>query len=412
MQESFGNRLRHAWNAFQGKESQQYTYNIGPGSSVNPDRALLSLTSEKAITGAIFNQIAIDVSSVAIQHVRLDKDKRYAETMDSGLNNCLTVEANIDQSAVNFIQDVVISMLDEGSVGVAPIDTTGDIDLSSSYDIFTMRTGKVIDWYPAHVRLDLYNDKKGVRQELVFEKRQVAVIENPLYTVMNEPNSILKRLVAKLNLLDAVDTQSANGKLDLIFQVPYVVKTPLMQERAEARRKAIDEQLAGSKYGIAWVDGTEKITQLNRSVENNLMAQIEYLTRMLYGQLGISQAIFDGTADEKTMINYFNRTIIPVLDAIVGGYRRSFLTKTARSQGQSIMYTRNPFKYITIKDFSSFVDTVSRNAIFTANEIRSEVGYRPNKDPEADALRNKNLNPPTPQPSNGSKPDEAENNVE
>lgn len=394
MEMSFGSRLKHAWNAFTGKPQIEYR-NIGYGFSNRPDRTRLSRGNERSIITAIYNRIALDVAALNIQHVRLDNDGRFDSVIEDGLNNCLTLEANVDQTARAFIQDVVISMFDEGSIAIVPVDTSADPTIRGSFDIDTMRVGKITDWYPRHVRINLYNDQTGLKEDIFMPKSAVAIIENPLYAVINEPNSTMQRLIRKLNLLDVIDEQSGSGKLDLIIQLPYVIKTEARRQQAENRRKDIENQLAGSKYGIAYTDGTEHITQLNRSVNNNLMSQIEYLTSMLYSQLGITASILDGTADEATMLNYYNRTIEPIVSAIVDEMKRKFLTKTARSQNQSIKFFRDPFKLVPINELAETADKFTRNEIMTSNEIRQIVGMKPSDDPEADKLRNKNLSAPS-----------------
>ena len=386
-------RLQHAWNAFVYNDN---TYvdpqNLGGLSTYKPDRVHFSRGVERSIVTSVYNRLALDVSSIAIKHVRLDENGRFKEEVDSGLQNCLNVEANIDQTGRAFLQDVVMSMLDEGCVAIVPVDTTIDPAKSGSYEINTMRTGKILEWYPAHVRVRVYNDRKGIHEELVLPKSSVAIIENPLYAVINEPNSTMQRLIRKLNLLDVVDEQTSSGKLDLIIQLPYVIKTDARRKQAEERRKDIEMQLSGSKYGIAYTDGTERITQLNRPAENNLMKQVEYLTSMLYSQLGLTQSIMDGSADDKTMLNYYNRTVEPILAAITDEIKRKFLTKTARSQKQTIMYFRDPFKLTPVLDLAEIADKFTRNEIMTSNEIRQIVGMKPADDPSADELRNKNLN--------------------
>jgi len=352
----------------------------------------MHVTNERSVIISVYNRIAIDVSAVNIQHVRLDENGRFVETITSGLNDVLTSEANIDQSNRAFIQDIVMSMFDEGVVAVVPVDTTIDPKISGSFDIQTMRTARIISWFPKHVRVRLYNENKGIQEELTLPKSQVAIIENPLYSVMNEPNSTLKRLLKKLSILDAIDEQSGSGKLDLIIQLPYVIKTPARREQAEIRRKDIEIQLSGSKYGIAYTDGTERVTQLNRPAENNLMQQIEYLTKMLYSQLGLTESVFDGTADEKTMLNYNNRTVVPILSAIISEFKRKFLTKTARTQRQSIEYFRDAFSLVPVTELANIADKFTRNEILSSNEVRAVIGYKPSKDPAADELRNKNLN--------------------
>lgn len=383
-------RLAHAWNAFTSRDPTQYII-TGPGYSSRPDRPRLSRGNEKSIATSIFNRIALDVSSVNIKHCRLDKNGRYVEDIDSGLNNCLNLEANKDQTGRVFIQDVVLSMLDEGCVALVPVETTIDPKSSNSYQIDSMRTGKITEWYPDMVRVRLYNDRTGEKEEILLPKNQVAIIENPLYAVVNEYNSTMQRLIRKLSLLDVTDEQTASGKLDLIIQLPYVIKTEARREQVERRRKDIINQLAGSQYGIAYTDGTEKITQLNRSLENNLLKQVEYLTNMVYSQLGITQSVLDGTADEKTMLNYMNRTVEPIISAIVDELKRKFLTKTARSQLQSIVYFRDPFRLVPVNDIAEIADKFTRNEIMTSNEIRQIVGMQPSKDPKADKLVNSNI---------------------
>lgn len=386
-------RLQHAWNAFVYNDNNYVDpQNLGGLSTFKPDRVHFSRGVERSIVTSVYNRLALDVSSIAIKHVRLDENGRFKEEVDSGLQNCLNVEANIDQTGRAFLQDVVMSMLDEGCVAIVPVDTTIDPAKSGSYEINTMRTGKILEWYPAHVRVRVYNDKKGIHEELVLPKSTVAIIENPLYAVINEPNSTMQRLIRKLNLLDVVDEQTSSGKLDLIIQLPYVIKSEARRKQAEERRKDIEMQLSGSKYGIAYTDGTERITQLNRPAENNLMKQVEYLTSMLYSQLGLTQSIMDGSADDKTMLNYYNRTVEPILAAITDEIKRKFLTKTARSQRQTIMYFRDPFKLTPVLDLAEIADKFTRNEIMTSNEIRQIVGMKPADDPSADELRNKNLN--------------------
>ena len=386
-------RLQHAWNAFVYNDNNYVDpQNLGGLSTFRPDRVHFSRGVERSIVTSVYNRLALDVSSIAIKHVRLDENGRFKEEVDSGLQNCLNVEANIDQTGRAFLQDVVMSMLDEGCVAIVPVDTTIDPAKSGSYEINTMRTGKILEWYPAHVRVRVYNDRKGIHEEVVLPKSAVAIIENPLYAVINEPNSTMQRLIRKLNLLDVVDEQTSSGKLDLIIQLPYVIKTDARRKQAEERRKDIEMQLSGSKYGIAYTDGTERITQLNRPAENNLMKQVEYLTSMLYSQLGLTQSIMDGSADDKTMLNYYNRTVEPILAAITDEIKRKFLTKTARAQKQTVMYFRDPFKLTPVVDLAEIADKFTRNEIMTSNEIRQIVGMKPAKDPSADELRNKNLN--------------------
>lgn len=407
---SVGRRLQHAWNAFFNRDPTNYAtinnnqpyQSFGYSSSVRPDRLQLRTSNERSIIASIYNQMAIDVAGVAFRHVRLDQNERYVETIPSYLNDCLTTEANIDQTGRAFIQDIVMSMFDEGCIALVPIDTTIDPVLSGSYDIQSIRVGKILEWFPAHIRVQVYNDRTGRREELTLPKKNVGIVENPLYSVMNEHNSTLKRLIRKLNILDAIDEQSGSGKLDLIIQLPYVIKTEARKAQAELRRQDISDQLSGSKYGIAYTDGTEKITQLNRPAENHLMEQIQYLTSMLYSQLGLTESIFNGTADEKTNLNYYNRTIEPICSAIAGEMKRKFLTKTARSQRQSIMFFTDPFKLVPVTELAEIGDKFTRNAILSSNELRAVIGYKPSNDPKADELSNKNLNPPTngtPQPS-------------
>lgn len=401
---TFGERLQHAWNAFFNRDPTNYTYrDLGASYTYRPDRPRLTRGNERSIVTSVYNRIALDVSSITIQHCRLDKNGRYIESMDSNLNRCLNLEANVDQTGRAFIQDVIMSMLDEGCVAIVPVDTTFDPKNTGSYDILSMRTGKILDWYPAHVKVRVYNDKTGNKQELILPKSTVGIIENPLYAVMNEPNSTLQRLIRKLNLLDAIDEQSGAGKLDLIIQLPYIIKTEARRQQAETRRKDIEMQLSGSKYGIAYTDGTERITQLNRPIDNNLMKQIEYLTSMLHGQLGITQSILDGTADEKTMLNYNNRTIEPIVSAVVDEMKRKFLTKTARTQNQSISFFRDPFRLVPVNDIAEIADKFTRNEIMTSNEIRQVIGLKPSSDPKADQLVNSNISQPneTPKPSPG-----------
>lgn len=391
MDVTFGSRLKHAWNTFLNKDPTNYYRNMGVGYSYRPDRPRLTRGNERSIVTSVYNRVAMDAAAIKIQHIRLDDNDRFLSGIDSALNSCLSIEANVDQTGRSFIQDVVMSMLDEGCVAIVPVDTTDDPNITGAYDINSMRTGKILEWYPKHVKIRVYNECTGEKEDITVAKSTVAIIENPLYAVMNEPNSTMQRLVRKLNLLDAVDEQSSSGKLDLIIQLPYVIKTEARRQQAENRRKDIEDQLSGSKYGIAYTDGTERITQLNRSVENNLMKQIEYLTSMLYSQLGITQSILDGTADDKTMLNYYNRTIEPILSAIVDEMKRKFLTKTARSQLQSISFFRDPFKLVPVNEISEIADKFTRNEIMSSNEIRQIIGMKPSGDPKADELRNKNL---------------------
>lgn len=397
MESTLTSRLRKAWNAFSKNRDPttvnvQYQ-NVGMGYTYRPDRVRFSRGNERSIVTSVYNRIAMDVAQIEIRHCRLDKNNRYKEDIKSNLNECLSTEANIDQTGRSFIQDVVMSMFDEGVVAIVPVDTTIDPKTSASIDILSMRTGKILEWYPAHVKVEVYNDRTGKKEPLVLHKRSVAIVENPLYAVINEPNSTMQRLVRKLNILDAIDEQSGSGKLDLIIQLPYVIKSEARQQQAEKRRKDIEEQLKGP-YGIAYTDGTEKITQLNRPVENNLMKQIEYLTNQLYGQIGMTPSVLDGTADEKEMMNYHNRTIEPIISAIVNAMRRSFLSKTARTQGQTIKFFKDPFKLMTVGEIAESADSLGRNEIVTSNEFRQVLGFRPSDDPKADELRNSNLNHP------------------
>ena len=374
-------RLQHAWNAFFNRDPTSNYRTNEISYSYRPDRPRLSRGNERSIVTAIYNRIALDVASIDIKHCKLDENGRYVKDIKSGLNECLTVEANMDQTARAFIQDVVISMLDEGVVAVVPVDTTLNPKTTGSYDITSMRTGKILEWSATSVKIKVYNDRTGQKEDIILPKSMVGIIENPLYSVINEPNSTMQRLIRKLNLLDSIDEQSGAGKLDLIIQLPYIIKTDARRQQAEQRRKEIEMQLAGSKYGIAYTDGTERVTQLNRPVENNLMKQIEYLTSMLYSQLGFHQTILDGTADEKTMLNYTNRTIEPIASAIVDELKRKFLTKTARTQGQSIEFFRNPFRLVPINNIADIADKFTRNEILTSNEIRQIIGMKPSDDP-------------------------------
>lgn len=385
-------RLQHAYNAFTNRDPT-YKTSVGYSANYRPDRPRFTGGNEKSIITSVYNRIALDVASLVIQHVRLDDNDRFVSVVNSGLNNCLTLDANIDQTGRALIQDIVMSMLDEGCVAIVPVDTNINPE-TGSYDILSMRTGKIMEWFPQHVRVKVYNEITGQREDILVSKKTTAIIENPLYAVVNEPNSTLRRLIFKLNLLDAIDQQSGSGKLDLIIQLPYVIKTEARKQQAENRRADIEEQLSGSKYGIAYTDGTERITQLNRPVENNLMSQITYLTSMLYSQLGITQGILDGTADEKTMLNYYNRTTEPIVSAIIDDMKRKFLTKTARTQKQSIMFFRDPFKLVPVASIAEIADKFTRNEITSSNEIRQVIGMKPSGDPKADELRNKNLNQP------------------
>lgn len=388
-------RLQHAWNAFVNNRDPTADYrNIGAGYAYRPDRPRLTRGNERSIVTSVYNRIALDAAAIKLQHCKLDENDRLVSTLDTGLNKCLTLEANIDQTGRAFIQDIVMSMLDEGCVAIVPVETTIDPKNTESYKIESMRTAKILEWYPEHVRVRLYNERVGRKEEITLPKKMVAIVENPLYAVVNEPNSTMQRLIRKLSLLDVTDEQTASGKLDLIIQLPYIIKSEARRQQAEQRRKDIEMQLAGSKYGIAYTDGTEKITQLNRSLENNLMKQVEYLTNLLYSQLGITQTILDGTADEKTMLNYYTRTIEPIVSAIADEMKRKFLSKTARSQRQSIVFFREPFKLVPVNDIAEIADKFTRNEIMTSNEIRQLVGMKPSNDPKADQLINSNLNHP------------------
>ena len=392
MEINLGPRLKNAWNAFFNRDPTKYYQDSGMGYSYRPDRPRLSRGNERSIVTSVYNRIALDVAALTFQHVQLDENGRFSSIMDSGLNRCLNLSANIDQTGRAFVQDIVVSMLDEGCVAIIPTNTSADPALTESYDIGTMRTGKILEWRPTSIKVRVYNENSGQKEEICLLKRIVGIIENPLYAVMNEPNSTMQRLIRKLNILDAIDEQSGAGKLDLIIQLPFAVKGELKRAQAEARRKDIEMQLVGSKYGIAYTDATEHITQLNRSVDNNLMKQIEYLTSMLYSQLGITQAILDGTADEKTMLNYYNRTVEPIAAAIADELKRKFLSRTARTQGKTLMFFRDPFKLVPVADLASIADTFTRNEIMTSNEVRQVIGMKPAEDPSADELRNKNLN--------------------
>lgn len=390
---NLGTRLKHAWNAFRNKDPTDWG-NIGAGYVLRPDRPRFSRGNERSIVTAVYNRIALDVAAINIRHIRLDENGRYFGDINSGLNNCLTIEANLDQTGRAFIQDVVMSLLDEGSVALVPVDTSLDPKDTASYDILTMRTAKILEWYPKAVKVRVYNENRGEKEDLVIPKAITAIIENPLYAVINEPNSTLRRLLHKLTLLDAIDEQSSSGKLDLIIQLPYIVKTEARKKQAEERRQDIENQLTRSKYGVAYTDGTEHITQLNRPIENKLMKQIEYLTSMLYSQLGITQSVMEGSADEKTMLNYYNRTIEPIASAIADEMKRKFLSKTARSQGQSIACYRDPFKMVPMGEFAEMADKLTRNEIITSNEARQSIGMKPSSDPKADQLVNSNISQP------------------
>ena len=419
MENTISSRLKHAWNAFINNRDPTASFrDIGGGYSYRPDRPRLTRGNERSIVTSVYNRIALDVAAIDIQHCKLDENGRLLEEMDSKLNQCLTLEANLDQTSRAFIQDAVMSMLDEGCVAIVPVETTLDPKVTQSYDILSMRTAKILEWFPKHVRVRLYNERTGQKEDIMLPKSMVAIVENPLFAVINEPNSTMQRLIRKLSLLDVTDEQTASGKLDLIIQLPYIIKTDARRQQAEQRRKDIEMQLAGSKYGIAYTDGTEKITQLNRSLENNLMKQVEYLTNLLFSQLGITQSILDGTADEKTMLNYYTRTIEPIVSAIVDEMKRKFLSKTARSQKQSIMFFRDPFKLVPVNDIAEIADKFTRNEIMSSNEFRQIVGLRPSNDPKADKLINSNLNHPeeqvtelVPTDGAGSGPDESLANV-
>jgi portal protein len=390
--------LRHAWNAFKDENATNRELAFTSGSAIygnRPDRNRLRFSNERSIIASIFTRLSIDVASLDIRHVRLDENKRYAEDIDSGLNNCFTVESNLDQGPQHLVQDIALTLFDKGTCAIVPVDTTIDPNVSGGFDIKTLRVGEIVTWYPQHVRVSVYNEKKGFREEVTLDKKFVAIVENPLYSVMNEPNSTLQRLIRKLNLLDVVDEQSSSGKLDMIIQLPYVIKSEARRQQAEQRRKDIEFQLKGSQYGIAYTDGTEKITQLNRPAENNLMKQVEFLINLLYSQLGLTPAVMDGTADEATMLNYFNRTIEPIVNAIVQSMRRAFLTKTARSQNQWILFFRDPFKLVPVTQIAEIADKFVRNTVAAPNDIRTAIGWKPNKDPEADKLKNPNMPAPS-----------------
>ena len=390
---SLSERIQHAWNAFLNREPYDPpSYTVSGGYSYNPFRPKLTRGHERSIVSAVYNRIAIDCAAIDIRHVRVDENGHYKADIPSTLQECLTVEANVDQTSRAFVQDAVMSMLDEGSIAIVPVDTDISPFRNNTFNILSMRVGKILEWYPRHVRIDLYDDRSGQHRQITMPKSAIAIVENPFYTVMNEPNSTLQRLIRKLNILDVIDEQSGSGKLDLIIQLPYAVKTEARRQQAEQRRKDIEVQLTGSKYGIAYIDSSEHVTQLNRSVENNLMSQIEYLTSMLYSQLGITEEVMKGTADEATMLNYYNRTIEPILSAITDEMKRKFLTKTARTQLQSIEFFRDPFRLVPVSQIAEIADKFTRNEIMTSNEIRGVIGMKPSDDPNADQLRNKNLN--------------------
>lgn len=391
MEITMGSRLKHAWNAFMNRDPTDNNFD-SVSYSYRPDRVILTRGNERSIANSVYNRIALDVASINFVHCRLDNNKRYQDEIQSGLNTCLQLEANIDQTARAFIQDIVLSMLDEGVVAIVPVDTTRNPYLTDSFDVLSMRTGQILEWKSDSVKIRLYNDKNGRKEDIWLNKRTIGIVENPLYSVINAPNSTMQRLIRKLGLLDVTDEQTASGKLDLIIQLPYIIRTDTKRKQAEARRKEIERQLSSSKYGIAYADGTEKITQLNRSVENNLMKQIEYLTELFFSQIGMTQSILDGTADEQTMLNYYNRTVEPITSAIVDEIKRKFLTKTARTQGQSIMAFRDPFKLVPVNQIAEIADKFTRNEITSSNEIRQVIGMKPSNDPKADQLINSNLN--------------------
>lgn len=392
MEMTIGSRLKHAWNAFTNKDpTSRRNYDAGSSYSYRPDRVRFSSRNSRSIISSVYNRMAVDAASIDIVHVMLDENGRYLDDVDSGLQNCLSIEANIDQTARALKHDIYASVIDEGVVAIVPVDTEDDPSINGAFDIQTLRTGKILEWKPEHIKVRVYNELIGEKQDIWVPKKMAAIIENPFYAVMNEPNSTLQRLVKKMNLLDMIDEQSGSGKLDLIIQLPYVIKTDARRQQAEERRKDIEMQLSGSKYGIAYTDGTERITQLNRPVENNLLKQIEYLTNLLFSQLGITQSILDGTADDKTMLNYYNRTIEPYVAAVVDEMKRKFLTKTARSQRQSIKFFRDPFKLVPVNELAEIADKLTRNEIASKNEIRQVIGWKPSDDPKADQLINSNI---------------------
>ena len=397
-------RLKNSWNAFRNRDPTIFYNEPGMSYTYRPDRVRFSRGNERSIVTSVYNKIAMDVASVDIRHCRIDKNGRYTEDIDSDFNRCLTLEANIDQSHRAFRQDIVMSMFDEGAVAIVPIEAKGDPTLSTSFDIRSMRVGKIVEWFPRSVKVEVYNDQTGKKEKIIMPKKSVAIVENPLYSVINEPNSTMKRLIRKLNILDAIDEQSGSGKLDLIIQLPYAVKGELKEQQANKRRDSIIDQLKGP-YGIAYIDGTEKVTQLNRPVENNLMKQIEYLTNLLYSQIGITPSVMDGTADEKTMLNYNNRTVEPIVSAIVDAMKRSFISRTAMTQGQTIMAFRDPFKLVPINNIAEIADKFTRNEILTSNEVRQIIGFKPSSDPKADKLINSNIAQPKEQPSLGDETD-------
>lgn len=394
MELTIGSRLKHAFNAFMNRDPTNYSYNIGTSYSYRPDRPRLTRGNERSIVTSIFNRIALDVAAIDIKHCLLDDNGRFKSVKESGLNTCLNLEANIDQTGRAFIQDIVMSMLDEGCVAIVPVDTTLNPVDTTGFDILSMRTGKILEWYKAHVKVRVYNERTGNKEDIILAKRAIGIVENPLYAVINEQNSTMQRLIRKLSLLDIVDEQSGSGKLDMIIQLPYTIKTPAKREYAEQRRKDLEMQLSGSKYGIAYADGTEKITQLNRPLENNLLKQIEYLTDMVYSQLGITKEVMDGTANEQTMQNYMVQCIEPIISAIVDEMKRKFLSKTARTRSQTIMFFRDPFKLVTVNSMAELADKLTRNEVFTSNEIRQKMGMPPSDDPKADQLVNSNISQP------------------
>lgn len=403
---TFGERLKHAWNAFTGRDPTLNAWNIGPSSYAKPDRVVLRPKHERTIITSVINRIAIDTAAIKVEHVKLDENGRYKAPMKSRLNYCLTAEANLDQTGRQLIQDIVMCMCDEGCVAVVPIETTVNPNITEAFDIDELRVAKILEWYPEYIKVELYDERDGRKKQIVLPKKICAIIENPLYAVMNGPNSIMSRLTSVLANLDAINQQTASGKLDLIVQLPYVIKTEQKRQQAEIRRKDMESQLASSKYGVAYAEASEKITQLNRPLENNLLNQITYFTQMLFGQLGLTEAVFNGTASEEEMLNYYNRTIEPILSAITDEFKRKFLSKTARSQGQSIYFVRDPFKLAPVNQIAEIADKFTRNEILSSNEIRAIVGYKPVEDERADELRNKNLNEdkeaePAPVVSNG-----------
>lgn len=417
MADKFGSRFKNAWNAFKTPRDEEFAYqDTGVSSSINlatsSHRSRGYGVNKDTVIIPIFNQIAIDVASIDIRHIRVDKNKKFISEVDSELNNCLTLEPNLDQTSSAFYRDIIMSLCDHGAIAIVPVESKGNPFNGESFDPVSLRLGEIVEWFPKYVRVRLYNDQTGMHEERTFPKRMVAIVENPRYAVMNEPNSTLQRLLNKLRLLDVVDDQSSAGKLDLIIQLPYVIKTEQKQAQADARRKAIEEQLTGSKYGIAYTDGTERITQLNRPAENNLFAQVEYLTKMLYSQLGLTPEIIDGTADESAMINYHNRTIAPFLTAITESMTRTFLSRTARTQGQKIEYFRDPFKLVPTSTIAEIADKFTRNEIATSNEIRSVIGWRPSEDPKADELRNSNLSAPKEESSSAPDPEEEDTSTD